>query len=174
MDTQRLIRCAADDPRRCQSAHANIQCPYLAEPDEIYCSRHIPALASRAKKTELRNYYLTKFRAKLEQKVASPRIKTLTEEVGILRMVLQEVLEGCQSDFDLVLYSSKITEIVTCIRATLDVSMKIEEKANLTLDKSQVSIVAGRIIGIISQRLNESDIAIAAEEIIAAFDVEKD
>lgn len=170
MDEQRLFRCTPDDPDRCQASHAQMQCPYLAQEGKLYCARHIAGDRGRQKE-EIHNYFLTKFKARLESKIASPRIKTLTEEIGILRMTLEEVLNNCSNEFELVLYSNKITEIVSAIRMTLESSMKIEEKANLTLDKAQVTIVASRIIGIISSRVLEQDIKQVAEEIIKAFEV---
>lgn len=172
MDEQRLFRCSdPSDPNRCKAVHASMPCPYLSIEGAEYCPRHAAAFNRREKKSELQNYYLTKFKARVEAKISSPRLKSLTEEVGILRLVLEEVLEGCANDFDLVLYSSKINEIITCIKSTLEASTKLEEKANLTLDKGQVTIIASRIIEIISARLDETHVKEVAEEIIKAFEV---
>lgn len=171
MDEVKLIRCEPDDPRRCKTAHTGQQCPYLAEEGDEYCMRHAYHVSKKVQKASVRNYHLTKFRARLEQKLESPKIKTLTEEVGILRLVLEAVLEKVQDDFELILYSSKITELVTSIRSTLEVSMKIEEKANLTLDRAQTMVIATKIIDIISKNIAEEKVSDVAEQILLAFEV---
>lgn len=172
MDEVKLTRCDPDDPRRCKTAHRGQQCPYLAEENDEYCVRHAFHVERKVEKANIRNYHLTKFRARLEDKIASPKVKTLTEEVGILRLVLESVLEKVKDDFELILYSSKITELVTSIRSTLEVSMKIEEKANLTLDRGQVMVIASKIIDIISKNVDEANVSTVAEQILLAFEVE--
>lgn len=171
MDQVTLTRCDPDDPNRCQASHSTLQCPYLADEGSKYCARHGGKSGNKDKQLALRNYRLTRFRVRVEEKLSSPRVKSLTEEVGILRLTLEQVLENCQDDYELTLYSTKITELVSAIRATLEASIKIEEKSNLTLDKTQVMVVAERLIKIIGERISEEEMSEVADQIIKAFEV---
>lgn len=171
MDEVRLIRCDPDDPDRCKASHSSLQCPYLADTGSKYCARHGGKSGNTEKQVALRNYRLTKFRERVENKLASPRLKSLTEEVGILRITLEQVLENCTDEYELTLFSTKITELVGAIRSTLEASIKIEERSNLTLDKTQVMVVAERLIKIIGDRIPEEDMSEVADQIIKAFEV---
>ena len=80
-----------DDPQRCQGMTANGQCRYLKQPSSDFCIMHggnkgAEALANK----QMKNYRLTKFKARAEQLSNNPSINSLRDEVAILRILIEE------------------------------------------------------------------------------------
>ena len=113
-------RIEADDPTRCQAVTKNGQCPSAQIEGSEYCMPHGGyAVANRQRAEGLRNYNLTKFFAK--QQIAnhadSTHIKSLRDEIGILRVMMEERLNGCKDAHDLLLQSGPIADLVMKINS---------------------------------------------------------
>lgn len=171
MDEQhKLIVAPEDSPTRCKDGNASGQCKYEAYPGLKFCPRHMGRSHHEQRKNELKNYVLTKFRTEVENKVYSGRHKSLIEEVALLRHTLQLVWNNCQTEFDVVLYQSKIVETVRAISSTLESCQKLEERANLTMDKAQLTVICRRLIEVTNKYVSPEQMPDMAEEILKAFE----
>lgn len=139
------------DPRRCQSNISGDQCPYIREEGSDYCMRHTGKSNGQAK--ESRNYQLAIWQSRVNQFADNNQVKSLREEIGILRLVLEKILLKCQNDNDIFLYSSKISDHVTKIEKVVTSCHRLEEKTNLLLDKSAILQLAGTFVEIISRHI---------------------
>ena len=102
-----------DDPNRCQASTRNMQCTNKAVPGGKYCRCHGGNKEQESMTQEsLRNYRLTKWHAKLGRHAESPGIKSLRDEIAILRMLLEERLNICEDANDLILQSHMISDLV--------------------------------------------------------------
>lgn len=99
-----IVKVEPDDPNRCQSTSTQYgQCMNKAIEGSDFCICHGGAAAiNRRNKEAMRNYSLTKWQAKLDQHRDAPNIKSLRDEVAILRMLMQERLEKCSTELDLI------------------------------------------------------------------------
>jgi len=141
-----------DDPRRCQSNTSKGQCLLVSIQGSQYCHLHGGyAATEKQKKEDARIYHLTKWRARLERHVDNPGIKSLREEIGILRMILESRLELIQSELDLVVQSSSINETIRSIERLVVSCHRIEDKMGELIDKSALTHIAGRVISVIAQ-----------------------
>ena len=148
-----------EHPGRCQSVNSQGQCPLLGVllPDETrakWCKAHGGArVAQLAKKESLNNYRLTKWKARLDEKVEAAGIKSLREEIGILRVCLEERLNSCQDAHDLILQSGPIADMVSRIERVVTSCHKLEGSMGQLMDKQQLLSFAQIIIGIIATNL---------------------
>lgn len=171
MDEQhKLIIAEPDSPTRCKDGNKVGQCKYEAYPGLDFCPRHMGRSHHEQRKNELRNYVLTKFRTSVENKVYSGRHKSLIEEVALLRHTLETVWNNCETPFDLVLYQGKIVECVRAIASTLESCQKLEERANLTMDKAQLTVICRRLIEVTNNYVDPEQMPQMAEEILKAFE----
>ena len=77
-----------DDPRRCQHVFKTQQCWAEAAEGATMCMRHGGNKQQEANRKEsLRNYQIGKFQARLEKHADSPIIKSLRDEIAILRII---------------------------------------------------------------------------------------
>lgn len=153
----KLIHCTDDaHPNRCQGIDKTGQCRYMADflPDGSYnrfCGRHKGQTENAVVKEAIRNYRLTKFRAQVEQKADSSSIKSLREEIGITRQVLETFINRCEDDTDLMIHSNKISDLVIKIEKLVSSCHRLERSTGQLLDKSAIIQVAGMFVEIVSE-----------------------
>ncbi len=156
------------DPRRCQNVHRGGQCLYISIEGSNMCELHVNPAATRNKMTRL--YNVAKWNAKIEGFAEHEGVKGLREETGILRMLLESVLNRCQDDYDLLLYSSKISDLVSRIESIVRSCHKLESSMGQLLDKAAALQLSGEIVEIIGTHVHDENIVdIIAKEIAAAL-----
>ena len=120
-------------------------------------------------KESLRNYQLTiaKWRIKLNDKADAAGVKSLRDEIAILRICLEERLNRCENETDLILQSQAISYMVMNIERVVSSCHKLEGSMGHLLDKQAVLQFAQVVIGIITKVLSDEDqINLIADEIL--------
>lgn len=173
-DTNKWVRVEENDPARCQSVDRTGQCRYKAVDGTSYCPRHIGGGQSSQTKslaeTALKNYRLGKWKDRVGEMVSSPDIKSLREEVGITRVMLEEILNKCTDTNELLLYSDKIQTTVGVIEKLVLSCQKLEEKNNVLIDRNAIINLADSIVGIIGEHIDDPDILkVIGERIVASI-----
>lgn len=145
----------ADSPERClHTNHRNTQCMYRKIPGKEFCSKHY----NNYTKEKVRNYRLSKWQARVEEFSDSSELKSLREEIGILRLTLETVLGRCQDDHELVLYSNRISDMVLKIEKLVSSCHRLEMSTSMLLDKTLVLQIANVIIEIIGNHVKDSTV----------------
>ena len=162
------------DPNRCQAVNVNGQCLNKAVklPSGKYgtfCLCHGGNKQVQSEQTKnKRLYQLGKFQAKLEQQADHCNIKSLREEIGILRMVMQERFSVIKDSTDLLLHSGPITDLVMKIEKLVASCHKLEGSMGQLLDKQAILHFASQVIGIIGEVVIEEDkLQLIGDKIIA-------
>ena len=153
-------RVEEDDPHRCQAVrHNGNQCINEAVQfeDGSYgknCIVHGGASQLESEqKNKLRNYNLTKFRARIYDKANSEHIKSLRDEIGILRMVLETHINRCTDDTSLLLESHKISDMIDKISKLVTACHKIEGAMGQLLDKQMILQFAAEVVEIVGNNI---------------------
>lgn len=147
-----------DDPRRCQANSRGEQCRNLGlKEGDIYfeyCLAHGGnRQRDKLKQEGLRNYRLTKWQARVEQFGREPEIKSLRDEIGILRLLMEERLNRCGDAQDLILQSAPISDLVMKIEKVVASCHKLEGSMGQLLDKQAILQFAQQVIGIVGTAL---------------------
>lgn len=160
LDNYTFERVEDGDPNRCQAVKPSRgQCNNKAVDGSRYCLAHGGNKAIEAnRKTGLRNLLLTRYRAAVERLVDSDHLVSLRDEIGVLRLLLQTKLELCQSETDLALESAPIGDIIVKIEKLVKSCSILEERADLLLTKQQVLGFASKVVGIISEEINDPEV----------------
>jgi hypothetical protein len=161
-------RVADDAPNRCQGITRNGQCPSAAMENTIYCVAHGGSQQQAAQRRQsLQNYRLTQWHAKVLEKANSTGVKSLREEVGILRIMLEERLNMCKDATDLLLMSGPISDLVMKIDTVVKSCHKLEFNMGMLLDKQQLLNFANAIITIITETVeDEALVSLIADRIL--------
>lgn len=145
-----------DQADRCQAVSSHGQCRNVAAEGSTFCLAHGGNRAGQeADKNSLRNYALTKWQARLEQKKASPEIKGLRDEIGILRILLEDRLNQCISATDLMLHTSALSDLIMKIEKVVGSCHKLERNMGTVVDKQAILNFAGRIVQIVTMVLED-------------------
>jgi hypothetical protein len=139
-----------------------------------YCLAHGGNHAMTAHtKEKVRNYNLTiaKFRANVDEKLGADDIKSLREEIAILRICLEQRLNRCEDAMDLILQSGAISDMVMKINTVVQSCHKLEGSMGHLLDKQAILQFAQVIIGIVGKTLADQpeNINTIADEILATL-----
>jgi hypothetical protein len=153
------------DPDRCQTivgGHGAGQCKYKAVLGFKYCQIHETgnhAVRTSQNKQVIRNYNLAKWKSHLESKLKdSDAVMSLRDEIGILRVLIEERLNNCQDTTDLLLNSSVIADLISRVERVVVACQKIEEKRSGLLDKGKAIQLAGEIVKVISGFVSDDEV----------------
>lgn len=155
------------DPNRCQGVAAYGQCVNKAMVGSTFCLVHGgPSAIYATAAKERRNYRLTKWQARLEQQASAPQIKSLREEIGILRMLMEERLNTCTNATELLMYSQPIAELVLKIEHVVASCHKLEEKLNIVVDRQAILQFASEVITAISEHVTTDVLQAISDKIL--------
>lgn len=142
------------DPERCKSSTCSGACPNKAVPGMDFCKIHGgEKQLNAAKKAEHDGYRVAKWRASIERFATPDHIKNLTEEIAILKVLLEEVLQQCHTSVDLVMNQGPISNLVNNISNVVNSFDKMQTRMGTLLNKSAIMNIAVTIVGILTQEL---------------------
>lgn len=137
------------DPDKCEASGSLGSCPYKKMPGSLYCKRHGGNLPTQSATREReRMYLLNKWQDRVDNLSNHPRLRDLTNELGIMRMMLEETLNQCNDAQDLIRHSARVTSIVDKIQRLVETLDKIE--ARNALQPAQLANLANQWVQIIN------------------------
>lgn len=159
-----------DDPQRCQGIMKTGQCPNVSEEESNFCIMHGGNKGKEAEdKKQLRNYRLTKFRARAEQLSNSADLASLRDEVAILRIMIEEKVNSCNDSHELLLVSGPLSDLVMKCGVLVEKCNRLENKLGNFLDRNKITQFAQICIEIISRCVPEEHMEQIGEEIFNAL-----
>lgn len=162
-----------DDPKRCQASNMNTQCPFKRWEPSKYCGRHGGAAEQKKENNrEIRNYRLACWQARVDEFADNPKVKSLREEIGILRMCLENVISTCHDPQDIFMMSHKISDMIVKIEKLVSSCHRLEQSTGQLLDKNIALSFASQIVVIISNHVKDPQaIDIITDEIFKSLTV---
>lgn len=146
-----------DDPRRCQGTTSLGQCQQVALDGAHLCAMHGgKQVINKQAKESMNNYRLTQYRATIQEKAGSSSIKSLRDEIGILRLLIEERLNLCKTPAELILASGQIGDLVIKVEKLVTSCHRIEDSMGQLLDKSTLVQFADRVVQIIADNIKDS------------------
>jgi len=142
----------ADSPERCQAVNKWGQCLNVATVTGGYCPVHGGNKAIESQKTEkLRLYNLTKYRSRLEELDGdNQHVKNLREEIGVLRIVMEQVVNSCEGPLDMLAHAPKISDLATKIGKLVTQCHNIDKSLGQYMDKNDIVQIAQEFVQVIS------------------------
>lgn len=157
-----------EDPRRCQKVlRRSGQCVMVAVDGEKFCYAHINNQLTARRKRAVAQYRLHQYQERLKEFSDSDQIKSLREEIGILRLTLETVLNRCMSPNDILLQSNRISDLAVKIQKLVESTQRLELSTGFLMDKVALERVLQTVIGICERRiLDETTKRLVADDII--------
>lgn len=175
---RKLHECDPSDPLRCQGAGTGGegQCRFLSikgmyrdglieggvasDYDGAYnCPSHggQSSMASAASK-RVHDYRLQVWQNRLDELSESDSVKTLRGEIGILRIVAEQIMNQCRTHHDLLIHSSRIADLMSRIEKLVVSCSKLEDRSGYTLDRQRGLVLAMRIVEVINVHVDDPSI----------------
>lgn len=146
-----------DDPNRCQRMVGNGQCIHKAVEGSEFCQMHIASGAAALKMEMVRQYNVTRWKAKMDHFAGHSEVKSLREEIGVLRLLMETALNKCESDMDLLLYSNHISAMAMKIKEAVMAAQKLESAMGMLLDRAATMQLTGEIVEIIGRYVPDEE-----------------
>lgn len=159
-------RVGSDHPRVCQGNVGTGPCCYEAVEGAQFCSLHgAGATGSGQARRELKNYRLNNiFGDRVKELGASPGIKSLTDEIALLRVSLEVIFNSIKNENEMYLYIDKIEKLTKGIQSLLETLQKLQEKNKELLGRDTVIAIFDQLMEKICERVHDPDIILALAE----------
>lgn len=155
-----------DHKERCQAiGAAQEQCSFYKLPGGDYCFMHGQGLVLAAKKQTKKLYDLQKYREKVDKLAQDD--PNLDEELGIQRMVLQEMLNQFEG-LELITQSGKISQVIKEIRETMTSNQKLKSQLGQLMDRASISRLCDAIVVIVAKHVPPERIDSVVAEVAGA------
>ena len=113
------------------------------------------------------HYDAPKWKRLIQKRLQDPDIKSLREEIAILREVLSRILEQCDPESnDVILMHAPISDLVSKIERLVTSCHKLETSMKFLLDPTTLDAFISEVIVILTQTLKPQQLAKVAAEIV--------
>lgn len=176
MSDRSLYKCEPDDPMRCQGSRpaGNGQCVWLSfagmvrdgiisedDPDVEYYRKAIncPAHGGRTQvksqqQKALHGYLAQQWQKQIDEFAESEHVRTLRGEIGIIRMLIQNMLVQCRNEAELLIYSSKLADLVTRAEKLVRSCDRLEASSTTTLDRAGQIRFLSKVVDVIGKHVD--------------------
>jgi hypothetical protein len=157
---QETIKIATDQDFRCQASTASGQCKFAAAFDGGNCALHkgnaqAKSLCANALYVRLNDRY----RQRLEAMKSSKGHFTLNEEVGILRLLLEDLLTSVENNPNKMLRSiGQASDLISRIERLVTSAMKAEKYVGELLSRNQAAAMLQDAVNIIAEEIQDIDV----------------
>jgi len=103
----------------------------------------------------MRMYRLAKWQSRINEFADHDKIKTLREEVALLRMILESKVNAATDTTDLLIMSGPVTEMVMKVQKLVESCDKLETKSGSLLDRQKVQNLASGLMNVVASKINE-------------------
>lgn len=141
------------DPLRCKGSAADGQCLNQAEPGSEFCKAHHGKDSGAAKRTYL--LHKAKWRDRLAELSEHDNLKSLREEIAIVRMFLEERIGLIRNDNDLLSAFSAVQQATLTIERLTKTLHQMEQSLGSLLSKTTVMKLGQSISSIIVEELRD-------------------
>lgn len=148
-----------NDPKRCQASGAHGQCRYIAKEGGQYCPRHSATTDQLAAKRAANAYKLQQYQERMTDFTTNSEIKNLRAEIGILRMLLEGMINQCHGDnIKLASYAGKIGDLIVKVQKLVQACQRLDIQTGMLLDRDKVMIIGQKIVEILGEHVPDPGI----------------
>lgn len=105
---------------------------------------------ARARKAATSAYNLTKYHHEVNQFANHEMIFSLRDEIGLVRVMIQELFNSCNGPADLVIHSSRLSQLIGQANKLVLDAQRSESQLGELLDRAAIQALADKIVSIIS------------------------
>lgn len=164
---------AKNDAEQCTHVGQHGRCRYQIHAGaKSKCLHHggVPE-AERAKAADASSYRLQTYQARMNQHMSHSELKNIRGEVAILRMLVENKLNLCKDDYDLMLQSAGISDLIAKINVLVTSCHRLEQSSGELMDKQTLANFASDLIDRLSGIVDDGQMAKITEELLNLMEV---
>jgi hypothetical protein len=159
------------DPRQCDAIAGSKKCSLIRYPNSQYCIAHGGIRdADKAAEEAKKIYLASQWQREIGIFSQDPQLKSLTREIGVLRLLLTKIIGNCQTENDLLLRSSTISEMVMKIDKLVGSCDRLDKSMGKMVNKQQLTEFGQVVIVLVAKYLpNPELLRVFADEMTEAI-----
>ncbi len=147
-----------NDPLRCVGTTPHGPCPYRRVAPTDVCTNHGAGIRLKEiEKKAVRTYRLNKLEGRKNEFADDSKVKSLREDIALVRVLIEQMWNRCQNDDDLYIQSAKITDMIMKLERLVVSCNTLEMKLGMMLDRGAIMQLASSIVEIVSEYIVDSD-----------------
>ncbi len=157
-------------PDQCQAIAANgNQCTFARVEGAQGCYMHGGHIVAKAAKREaLRQYNVSKHRARIAQFSEHEAVFSLRDDIGVMRMLVEATLNQLTDDAALFTHSHKVAHLIKELRETIKQAKALESSLGDLLDRGAIMKVCDSVVAIIAEEIRDQDLVSRIAERVGA------
>ena len=162
--------CAPEAPDRCQEVTSRGQCVYKAQVNSQYCKRHDSNREEIDERKAISLYALEKKKIQFDRVTQHNAIKSTRDEIGLLRVMIENRWNACEDDHCLILASAGIADLITKVERAVFNCHRMEENLGEIMDKQRLLKFTDRVINLLAESsLPQSELEEIAKNLMDEF-----
>ena len=141
------------DPRRCKFSYPHEQCWHEAEPGCDNCLVHGGKSKANAEATRLYHLVDVDNRRRLAELAGHDNIKSLREEIGLLRILIEKTMNAAKSDAELFSSGASLNNMFITSQKLIKSCHELEQSTGELLSKQTVHRLAQKMCEIVLEEL---------------------
>lgn len=142
------------DPSRCKQSVGDMQCLEAAAPGSDFCRLHRGIDRTNEQSTRLYHLAQIQDKARLLELADHEEIRSLREEIGLARMLVERRWNTIRNDNDLIMACGSLNTLLLTIERLVKSAHTIEQNLGVLLSKSAVMALGQNICRIIVEELD--------------------
>ncbi len=139
-------------PDQCQMIiRGKCQCTNKKAPDSDYCPMHGGVPRERQKAN---NYRIERYRVRLREFTESDQVKSLRDEIGLLRILVEERFNRIDGHSDLLLHSGPLSDLIMKIEKVVVSCHKLEGSMGKLVDRAAILRFASEIVQLVTEEID--------------------
>ena len=159
---------AANEQEQCTHIGQHGRCKYkIHEGAHSKCTHHggVPE-ANNAKNKETSSYRLQIFQSRMEHHLDHSELKNIRGEIALLRMLVENKLNQCKDDYDLMLQSAGISDLIAKINLLVTSCHRLEQSSGELMDKQTLAQFASDVVQRLSGIVTDDQMQQITEELL--------
>lgn len=141
------------DPRRCQGNFPDSQCWNFAEHGSDYCAGHGGVSTALIEEQRMYNLVEVQHRQSLTKFADHDAIKSLREEIGLVRLLIERRLNLVKNDTDLMAACGPVNTMLLTVERLVKSAHSLEQSLGSLLSKQTVARLGQALCQIVVEEL---------------------
>jgi hypothetical protein len=129
----------------------------------------LDSLYSSAPAAGTQNYEFRRWKNEIKAYLSEARIIDLRDEIGVSRLLLEETINRCSSEAELLIESNNILHLVRAIHSAVKVAAKLDAQAGMYLDQQQSLNAVNTINAMLTKHLSPEQLVEVANALERNF-----
>lgn len=134
------------------------------------CPKHGSHTLAGNERQKLHSYRLNQWQLRLDEFADSSTIKSVRGEIGVLRILMEQILESCPDQNALILHAPRIADLASRLESLIVTCNKIEERTGIILDQDRAVKFATLVTTVIQKYITDpTQLASLSNDIMEAL-----